>query len=672
LEEIVISPGSYGILDASPAVVATRVSREDIEATPQFGDDVFRTLKRLPGVSAGDISAKLSVRGSEERNLLVRLDGLELFEPYHLRDFEGTFGIVDVQSLGDIDLIMGGFPAEFGSRWGAVFDMRTRHPPPGGTRTTVGMSLNSVSFIHQGASSSDRGQWLLSLRRGFLEYVLKMVGVEEDISPSYWDLLGKFRYALSDDHILSMEVLHAGDGLGWRGHESGGTIDSDWADTYAWTTWKAAFSPRVRAVTMLSGGRLTKDRIAGGGDPRDGIFSPLRVDAFDHSIFNFGGVRQDWSLEIADDLLLKSGIDLRISEGEYLYEGSRERLGLDQNGHLATVRDSTDLTKDVRSFELGAHMSMRGRAFSRLTWETGVRFDRKSHTGDNDLAPRLLLRWDQGPHTTLRVSWGHYRQSQGIRELDVADGDTLFSRSERAELLALGIERRLGHGWKGAVEAYSRVVRDPRPVHVNFSRAILPVPEAESDRIRLDPTRARARGVELRLAHQGSGPWSFFGSYVFSRADQKVLGRWSPVTLDQRHTLSVHAAYQRGRRWQISGSWRYHSGWPITPQTMWVVGVPSADTGERTNLIQRSFGPLNGQRLPPYHRLDLRLTRNVELHRGRLEIFLDIFNVYNRENIRNFQYSLLDPEGDGDFITRRDPGQALLPIMPTFGFRWVF
>jgi hypothetical protein len=66
------------------------------------------------------------------------------------------------------------------------------------------------------------------------------------------------------------------------------------------------------------------------------------------------------------------------------------------------------------------------------------------------------------------------------------------------------------------------------------------------------------------------------------------------------------------------------------------------------------------------------VTRNIAVGRSQLEIFLDIFNVYSRANIRSYRYSLLDPDGDGLYTTRRESGDELLPIMPTLGLRWVF
>ena len=672
LAEMVIAPGRIGILDVNRTVMGSTLSREEIEAIPSLGEDPFRTLQRMPGVASGDISTKLYVRGSTPRDLLVRLDGLELFEPYHLKDWDGMFGIVDLQSLGTIDLITGGFPAEFGDKWGGVFDMRTRRPPSTGIRTTVGFSLGSATVINQGAFADGRGQWLTSLRRGFLDIMLAIAGVSDEVSPGYWDMLGKVQYLLSDNHSLSVELLYAGDKITWDDPGAGSRVDSRWANSYGWVTWRASLAARLRAETILSAGRVTRDRTGIGGNPDDGVFTPLRFDVSDIATFQFGGIKQDWEFDVTGDVLLKSGFDLRFNDGEYDYFSAADRRDLDAEGHVVTLGDTTEVRGNRRGNEVGAYFAARARFMGPLIGEAGVRFDGQSHTGDRDVAPRLMLRWDLAEHTSAKASWGHYYQSQGISELNVTDGERVFAPSERAEQVAFGVERKFGHGVHGRIEAYSRRIADPRPVYWNLAREIDPIMEVESDRTGLYPTRGRAKGLELLLSKEGSGPLSWSASYALASTELEIDRTWVPRSMDQLHTLNLHAAYRHGTKWQISGVWQYHTGWPYTEQFL-DGELAFGEDGEVTGVIERrGYGPLNAERLPAYHRLDLRVTRNIELERGRLELYLDIFNAYNQTNLQGYRYYLMWDDQQRRFTTGRSDGDELLPILPNVGFRWTF
>ena len=95
---------------------------------PHFGDDLYRAVMVVPGVSGGDISGRFNVRGGLHDEVLVRLDGLELFEPLHLKDFQGVFTILDPNVIGSLEVTTGGYPVEFGDRMTAVLDMTTLKP----------------------------------------------------------------------------------------------------------------------------------------------------------------------------------------------------------------------------------------------------------------------------------------------------------------------------------------------------------------------------------------------------------------------------------------------------------------------------------------------------------------------------------------------------------------
>lgn len=668
LEELVIAPGSYGILEASPDLSGAAVTREDIEAIPQFGDDAFRTLKRMPGVSSDDISTRLNVRGGTDRDVLVRLDGVELFEPYHLKDLDGALGIVDVQSLGSIDLVTGGFPVEYGDKSTAIFDMSTRKAPPGGTRTTVGMSLSSLSLNSQGRFGGDRGQWLASLRRGFLEYVLAVGGVEDEMSPAYWDVLARVQYLATEDHLVAAQLLYAGDAMAWTDEATGSRIDSDWANGYGWLTWRARLGSRLEATTLLSGGRLTRERIGRASDPRGGAFAPLSAQVDDRGTFEFGGVRQEWTAGVVGDLLLKAGFEFRRMTGDYDYASRARRLGVGEDARLVELVDSSALALETEGDEAAAWGAVRSRLGS-VVLEAGLRWDQQSHTGDETVAPRVLGRWDLDSVTTLRGSWGRYVQSQGVHELAVEDGRSTFEPRELANQTAVGLERRFSRGLTARLEAYLRETEDPHSEYVNLSREVNPMSEVESDRRRLTPEESRARGVEFFVG-QGGADFDWSASYALAEAENRVEGRWIPRTLDQRHTVNVHGSLRFGA-WRLSGSWQYHTGWPFTEQVLDVAVVEDGE-GQQVDILRRSFGPLNDARLPAYHRMDLRLTRAFQLQRSRLEVFLDIFNAYDRTNLRGWQWDLRDPDGDGVYSAFRSSGEEQLPLLPTIGFRWTF
>ena len=88
------------------------------------------------------------------------------------------------------------------------------------------------------------------------------------------------------------------------------------------------------------------------------------------------------------------------------------------------------------------------------------------------------------------------------------------------------------------------------------------------------------------------------------------------------------------------------------------------------DILRRGFGPLNESRLPSYHRLDLRTTRAFRFERSTLEVYLDVFNVYDRTNLRGYEWFL--QERGSTFSAARDSGEEQLPRLPTLGLRWVF
>jgi hypothetical protein len=665
LSEVVVVPSHYGVLEAE-VVSQQTVTRDEIEMTPQVGEDVFRALKRLPGVASDDISTRLNVRGSTDQELLVLLDGLELYEPYHLKDFDGALGILDIHSVGGIELLTGGFPAEYGDKLAGVFEMKSRTPPITGTRTTLGLSITNTSAMSQGAFAGGKGQWLASARRGYLDIVLALTGGDDNLSPQYYDVFGKLQYAVHDRHRLTASVLHASDDLRLHDDEEDVDLDTRWKSSYGWLTWDAYPGPGISARTVGWVGRVTRNRVGELEDLGGQDTGPEYFDVRDDRVFEFTGVRHDLGVELSDWMMLKLGGEVKHAAAAYDYFNLTRSLVMSPTGEVGGRYYKTDVNLDSAAGEYGAYLATRVRPVRALTAEVGVRYDYISHTDDNDWAPRVLAALDVTRNTTLRASWGRYYQSHGIHELEVGDGEDHYFPSDLAEQLAFGLDQQLGAGLKLRVEAYRRTSADQRPRYVNASRELLAFPEAEGDRMLIDPDRGRASGVELLVMRERGRNWAWSVSYAFAVAEDEVDGRWVPRNLDQRHTVGLNASYSPSSRWQLAGGWYYHTGWPATEITY---AVDTTSNG--TVMFSREFGQLNDIRLPSYHRLDFRVTRSFPVGRGVLQAYVDLFNLYGRTNLRSYGFgaSLYD---DGRLVNSRYNGDELLPFLPSIGFRYEF
>ena len=125
LEKIVVTPGRFTIYEGAAARLS--LPKEDIERFPLIDNDVMRAAHIFPGVVSSDYSARFSVRGGEKDDISVRLDGMELYNPYHLQDFGGAVSLIGLDLIQRTELLIGGFPAEYGEKMSGVFDITTKN-----------------------------------------------------------------------------------------------------------------------------------------------------------------------------------------------------------------------------------------------------------------------------------------------------------------------------------------------------------------------------------------------------------------------------------------------------------------------------------------------------------------------------------------------------------------
>jgi hypothetical protein len=660
LSAIVVTPGFYGMMEQRVDAPQT-LTREQIRAAPQIGEDLFRSVNRLPGVSANDFSAAFRVRGGANREVYSTLDGVELLEPFHLKDFDGALSIIDVAAISGLDLTTGGFGARYGDHLTGVMSMRIVDPPAGeAARSELALTLTTMRATSHGSFGGDQGNWLVSARRGFLEYALRAAGERDNLNPRYYDVLGRSSYRLGERGTISLHVLHAGDQLTYQDDDDQPRIMSAYTSSYAWATAQLAVTPSLSTETVLSLGHLSWERNGTRTSSFDGV-QDLTIS--DNRDFTNGAIRTEWSWTLSPNALLAWGGELRSGRASYQYQKNERTLVAVGGQAQATFQELTVATAPTGTTS-GAFATLKVQPADRVTMDLGGRVDRQSYTGEHQLSPRIGVAFAATDRTTIRAAWGRYSQPEGLYELQTQDSVTRFDSAELAEQRVAGIEQRFSDGLSGRIEAYERRVLRVRPRYVSVDNSVDVFPEIEPDRVLLAPSSSVARGVEFLLSRSPGHRITWSASYAYATSNDIVGNVTVPRTLDQRHTVTLDLGWHPSPKWQFSGAWLYHSGWPTTAFSF------ALDTlSDNRILAQRVYAARNAERLPAYHRLDLRVTRDVVFGTQRLSIFGDLFNVYDRANARAYDQVVSVFQDKVIYTQRVD---KLMPRLPSFGVSWEF
>ncbi len=659
VEKLTVTPGRRAEQDEPEPRL--RVLDDALRETPNIGSDVPRAVSRLPGIASADRSAQLSVRGGAPDEVLFVLDGLEIVDPFHLKAFQSFSGIVDARAVGSADVMTGGFPVRYGDRMGGVIDMSSSSLAGGG-RTIMGAGSINTHLLSGGELDGGAGEWLVSARAWYPDTVGKVIApTGEDIGPTYLDLFGKARARLGDATSLSGNLLMSRDTADYSEQEGGRDeqVTARSRSEYAWLNLDSAWTPRLFSHTHLSAGRIRGERR---GSSADETAPAIRVE--DERSFDVFGVRQEWGYHAAEAVFLRFGLEARQARGTYDYSaqiaghtGAEEPVASSTPEHRAVLLEPS-------GHEVGAYLSGRFKLRGGLTLELGARWDRQSHTSEDQLSPRLSAVYALGARSALRFGWGRFYQSQGIHELQVEDGVGEFHPAQRSEHRIVGFEHDFARGPRLRLSAYSKQTANPRPRFENLFDPLELFPEAEADRVRIAPTRAQARGVELLLESAPGRKLGWWTSYALASTEDEIDGQMVPRSWDQRHALNLGLSYRPSPGWTFGLAGIYHSGWPTT-----AMGARTVLSADGSLVVEPAPGPRNAERFPAYHRLDIKVSRHVSLQRGRLTFFLEVLNLYDQENpccVDSFRFT--PRPGEGVDVGRREA--YWLDRLPSLGVVW--
>ncbi len=695
LNEVTVTPGSFSVMGAAPVAQQT-LTEKDLK-NMSWAEDITRAVSRLPGVSSTDFSSKFTVRGGEADEVLMTLDGMELYEPFHQRDFVGgLFSIVDIETIQGIDLMTGGFGAEFGQRQSGVFQMKTKSIPDNQRKTSVGLSMVNARLYTEGKYASNKGSYLFSARRGMLDLLFKGVGKTETL-PSFYDVMGKVEYKLNSKNILSFHALHAGDKNSIRDEKSDNydRHDTRYTNDYGWLTLKSAFTPKLNARTLLYSGLITHHRV-GLFHKRDyadkGDFSLL-----DKRSYSFFGLKSDLTWDVSDRFAMKAGFDVRQLNADYDYSQSITEIRVNQNDSLYTFSRAFDVKAKPSGQLINLYTSGRFMVARNLFLESGIRYDVATYSNDKVWSPRVSVAYAFSKTTFLRCAWGRYYQSQFINNLDVNHNGTAFNPAELSTHYVLGFEHLFKKGVSLRVETYYKDISRISSIYQNLRDPWETFPESRNDVVKLNLKNASAKGIEIFMKYDLGKKISWWFSYAMARAEDKINniefdGLFIEKTdkqlrpNNQFHTIYADVNYRMKKEWHFSLSWQFYKGWPRTTYTYVSQKLPDTNLlGQETLAIipngnlqfYQKHEEFNGVQYPAYHRMDFRINRHFQMLNSRVSIFLHVINVYNHFNLRKFDLGVTDdngaliPDGKGGYVSTVD-NTHWFGLLPVVGASWEF
>ena len=658
LPEIVVT-SSLHRLEYTKSGTQTYLDRELATRIPAAGEEAVRITSRLPGTAGGGISSRNHIRGGEVNEVLFLLDGLRLYEPFHLKDFQSVATIVNSNAIDGIDFFSGAYPARYGDRMSGVMNISLRSPQQD-SETELAVSFFNTSALSIGQFGSDnKGDWLVAARRGNLDLIADVVDPSVG-SPDYQDYLIHTGWEFNPRTRLSANVLVSRDKLSLNDVDRGEFATASYENTVFWLKWDADWSDVLRSTTIVSSSTISNRRI--GSLDLPGVVSGTVDDLRE---FDSYGLKQDWVFAPGGSWMLSFGIDGKHQDARYEFTSANTVVAPFDDLLDNQATEVRAIVAEPEGAQYSAWLEYRWQPLPKLIVDAGIRWDSQSYTtanNDRQSSPRLSLLYRPDKRTEIRVGWGQYSQAQEINELQVSDGIERFFPAQRAEHIVANLERRLGRDLLVDISYYRKSFRAVRPRFENAFNPLTLLPEIQFDRYRIDPVLAEAHGAELRLSNGDVGEQFFWWlGYGWSEvrdktaAGGKVMRSW-----DQSHAVKAGVSWRWGH-WDLSGAGEVHTGWPKTEIT--AVEVPNPDG---THSLQLTTTPLNTGRYSVFHTLDVRVSRDFTLRRGELTAFLEVSNLYDRKNPCCTEYSITS----GPTLLAREA--HWLPLVPSLGIVWRF
>lgn len=602
---------------------------EEIRRAPGGFEDVVRALSILPGVAQVDAGRNdLIVRGGAPSENLYVVDGFEVPNINHFGTQGATGGplsFINLDYVKETSFSTGGFPVIYGDKLSSVLkiDLRDGRSDRLGGKAVISASQFGLNLEGPVTSNSN---FLFSARRSYLDFIFKAAGF--GFVPEYYDVLSKFNYDIDKKTQLNFLFVSAFDNVKYfndtddKRLSNSRVLGSDQVQYLTGLSFRQLFNKGFYRIS------LSRNFVDYNTSQRDSLLNPI-----------FLNESREGENKLKAEVVYQINPALEINAG-----GDVEHIKFKSNiifpaNFVTTFGDtlpiSTINTTNV-FFKYSLFGNLTTTLMKRIILNTGVRMDYFDAINEKYyLSPRASLSYMFNELTSLNLSGGMYYQSPSYIWLAAGDFNRNLTKI-RVDQYIVGIDHVLREDTRIKLEAFYKDYRDypasllrPYLVLANTGAGFAGSEDGFSA-FGLEPLvnagKGYSRGIEFSAQKKLSDiPVYGILSATYNQTRFTAIdGIERRGSYDQNWIFNISGGYQITETLEASMKFRYSTGRPVTPF--------NPDGTQSVSLY-------NTLTLDPLHSLDLRVDKKWFFDRLTLITYLDVQNVYNRQNLNTLRWN---------------------------------
>ncbi|MEP6512234.1 MAG: TonB-dependent receptor [Parafilimonas sp.] len=658
LNEVVVTTGKNNLNVEKPQMGVINVPLTAIKNLPVLvGErDVLKIIQLLPGVQGGNEGTTgFYVRGGNLDQNLVQLDEATVYNPNHLF---GLFSTFNVNSINHVQLIKGGFPAEFGGRLSSILDITMKEGNKSKYQTEGGIGLLSNNLTFQGPIQKNKSSFIISARQSHINLIIKPF-TSKTTSYKFYDLNAKMNYELGEKDHLFFSAFKGNDNADYIGANSL-NYNTNFGNTTGTLRWNHLFGSKVFSNTSV----IYNDYHLGLGTTQNSYENLLYTGIKDIT------AKTDFTFTPNTQHIIKTGFSYIYHT---LYPAAVSAKVASQGSGLGINKDSIDKRY---SNELAFYLGDEFDASKMISVNYGIRVPLFVASGKtySFVEPRITAKFSINPTTSVKASFTGMNQfvhlipnSTASLPADIWLSSSATIKPQNSTQYALGLFKNFNdNNIEASIEAYYKTMDN----QVLFKEGTQILLNTNLDSV-LAFGKGKSYGVELFIK-KNFGKLTGWMSYTWSKTTQQFAelnyGNEFPSSFDRRHNFSLVGTYDLSKHWTLSADFVFYTGKPFTlPAGR--ISVP--ENGSLYDGVYYDFTSRNNARLRAYNRLDVsfsnkKMTKIFGKKYEREWVF-GIYNVYSRLN-PFFVYLNVDP------YTKQPVAKqiSLLPIIPSISFNFKF